>query len=62
MNTNKDNVLYPDESYQIVSCAIEVLNYHGPGLVEKIYENSLVIEFRLRGISHLKLEVERIVL
>ena len=52
MDANKDNLIYPEESYQIVGCAIEVLNHHGPGLVEKIYENSLVVEFRLRGIPY----------
>src|ERR1051325_3946575 len=52
MDANKENLLYPEESYKIVGCAIEVLNYHGPGLVEKIYENSLVVEFRLRSIPY----------
>jgi len=50
MDANRDRILYPQESYRIVGCAMEVLNYHGPGLLEKIYENSLVREFGLRGI------------
>lgn len=54
MNANDGNqgnrILYPTESYEIVGCGIEVLNYHGPGFLEKIYENSLVKEFSLRGI------------
>ena len=52
MDANKKAILYPEESYQIVGCAMEVLNYHGTGLLEKIYENSLTKEFRLRGISY----------
>jgi GxxExxY protein len=52
MNGNKDKILYPEESYQIVGCAMEVLNYLGPGSLEKIYENALVKEFRLRKIPY----------
>ena len=44
-------MLLKDEVYQIVNCAIEVLNTIGHGLAEKIYENALVVEFRLRGIA-----------
>jgi len=36
---------------QVVGCAIEVLNTIGHGIVEKPYENALVVEFRLREIS-----------
>ncbi|MGB9475199.1 MAG: GxxExxY protein [Candidatus Udaeobacter sp.] len=36
--------------YAVVGCAIEVLNVRGHGLHEKIYENCLCAEFRLRGI------------
>lgn len=32
-----------------MGCAMEVLNYHRPGLLEKIFENSLTKEFGLRG-------------
>ena len=39
-----------DEVFQIVGCAIEVLNTLGHGLVEKPYENALVVEFGLRKI------------
>ena len=37
--------------YQVVGCAIEVLNGIGHGLHEKVYENALVVEFRLRAIQ-----------
>jgi GxxExxY protein len=50
MDTNGDKVLFRDEVFQIVGCAIEVLNTLGHGLVEKPYENALVGEPGLRKI------------
>lgn len=50
MNTNKRQLLFEEETYQIVGCAMEVLNTLGHGLLEKAYENALCIEFGLRGI------------
>jgi len=50
MNTNNE-LLLKEEVYQIVGCAIEVLNGLGHGLHEKPYENALVVEFRLRDLS-----------
>lgn len=54
MNTNNgkksEALLLKDEVFQIVGCAIEVLNTLGHGLVEKPYENALVVEFTLRRI------------
>jgi len=50
MDTNEDKLLLKPEVFQIVSCAIEVLNTLGNGLVEKPYENALVVEFGLRRI------------
>ena len=54
MNTNnakKDEpLLFKDEVFQIVGCAIEVLNTLGHGLVEKPYENASVVELTLRRI------------
>lgn len=43
--------IYKGESQQIVGAAMEVLNAIGHGFYEKAYENSLVVEFRLRGIA-----------
>ncbi len=45
-------VIYPDESYQIVGCAMEVLNELGPGSLERPCENALVIEFQRRRIPY----------
>jgi GxxExxY protein len=39
------------ETHAVIGCAFEVLNELGHGLNEKCYENSLVVEFRLRGIA-----------
>jgi len=50
MDTNDDKLLRKEEVFQIVGCAIEVLNALGSGLVEKPYENALVVEFSLRKI------------
>ena len=50
MNTNGQKLLLKEEVFQIVGCAIEVLNTLGHDLVEKPYENALVVEFLLRKI------------
>ncbi len=50
MDTNSEKLLLKDEVFQVVGCAIEVLNTLGHGLVEKPYENALVIEFLVRKI------------
>ena len=51
MDTNRGEVLLlKTEVFQIVGCAIEILNTLGHGLLEKPYENALVVEFVLRKI------------
>src|SRR5205809_7848169 len=45
-----EKLLFRAEVFQIVGCAIEVLNTLGHGLVEKPYENALAIEFGLRNV------------
>jgi GxxExxY protein len=44
------DLLFREDVYKIVGCAIEVLNGLGHGLHEKPYENALVVEFKLAGI------------
>ena len=51
MDTNEHKLLLKEEVYQVVGCAMEVLNTLGHGLLEKPYENALVVEFGLKGIS-----------
>ena len=41
-----------EETHRIIGCAFEVLNEIGHGLYEKIYENALVVDFQLLGISY----------
>jgi GxxExxY protein len=50
MDTNEEKLLFKDEVFQIIGCAIEVLNTLGHGIVEKPYENAFVVEFGLRRI------------
>ncbi|MBD3314298.1 MAG: GxxExxY protein [Chitinivibrionales bacterium] len=50
MDTNKHELLLKAEVYQVVGCAMEVLNTLGHGLLEKPYENALVVEFDLKRI------------
>jgi GxxExxY protein len=50
MHTNDDKLSFKEEVFRIVGCAIEVLNSLRHGLVEKPYENALVVEFGLQGI------------
>ena len=50
MDTNDDRLLLKEEVFRIVGCAIEVINTPGHGLVEKPYENALVVEFGLQRI------------
>ncbi|GAX61715.1 GTP-binding signal recognition particle SRP54, G-domain [Candidatus Scalindua japonica] len=50
MDTDKHRFLYKEETHQIIGCAFEVLNTLGHGLLEKPYENALVVEFGLKQI------------
>jgi len=43
-------LLYKEESYQIVGAAIQVWKTLGYGFLEKVYENALAIELRKRAI------------
>ncbi|MBM3880409.1 MAG: GxxExxY protein [Verrucomicrobia bacterium] len=49
-----EKLLLKNEVYQIVGCAIEVLNELGHGLIEKPYENALVVEFGLKQIPFIQ--------
>jgi GxxExxY protein len=45
-----ESLLLKSETEAILSCAFEVLKHLGHGLLEKPYENALVVECELRGI------------
>jgi hypothetical protein len=51
VDVDDNKLLLKNEVFQIVGCAIEVLNALGHGLIEKPYENALVVEFGLRNIA-----------
>lgn len=50
-NAESTRFLLKNETHEIIGCAFEVLNELGHGLNEKIYGNSLTIEFDLRKIT-----------
>ncbi len=52
MNTDKQGLIFENESHLILGCAMKVLNILGHGLPEKPYENALVVEFGLRNITY----------
>jgi len=45
-----EELLYKDEVYSIMGAAMEVHSTLGPGFLEAIYEEAMVIESELRGI------------
>lgn len=50
MDTDGHGFALKEETGRILNCAFEVLNHLGCGLLEKPYENALVVEFGLQGI------------
>ena len=50
MNTDKHGLALESETRRIIGYAMEVLNNLGHGLLEKPYENALVVEFGLQDI------------
>ena len=49
-SNNKCDLILKKEVFEVVGCAMEVLNELGHGLLEKPYENALVVECRLKNI------------
>jgi len=45
-------MLYEEESYNINGAMFEVFKNLGPGLLEKVYQEALEIELKLRGIPY----------
>lgn len=46
----KPDLLFKDESYQIMGACFEVYKELGPGFLEAVYQECLAIEFTERGI------------
>ena len=44
-------LIYKEESYQIIGASFEVYRDKGCGFLEAVYQECLVIEFELRGIA-----------
>ncbi len=49
-NVNTSELLYADDVYHIIKCAMEVYNTLGSGFLETVYQDALEIEFSLREI------------
>jgi len=45
IDTDEHGLAYKNETHAIIGCAMEVINILGHGLLEKPYENALVVEF-----------------
>ena len=52
MNTDGHGLVGEDQTREIIGCAMEVMNVLGNGFLEKVYENALCVEMRLRGITY----------
>jgi GxxExxY protein len=46
------SLVYPDESYRIMGAAFEVYKELGPGFLEAVYREALLIELRSREIPY----------
>ncbi len=47
----KQDLLYPDLSYEIIGALLAVYKALGPGLPEKVYQRAVAEELRRRGIK-----------
>ena len=52
ISTKEDGLVFKEEIYQIVGCAMQVANALGHGYLEKIYENALVVELDERKVPY----------
>jgi GxxExxY protein len=50
LHPENTKLLLKNETHRVLGCAFDVLNEIGHGFHEKVYENALVVEFKLRGI------------
>ncbi len=47
-------VVYKEESYEIIGCCFDVYNEMGCGFLEPVYQECLAIEFRARSIPYIE--------
>jgi len=48
---NRNDLLYPELSYEVVGAAYDVHNALGGGLLEKVYQKAFAVALRKRNIS-----------
>jgi GxxExxY protein len=48
------NLIYKEESFQIIGVCLEVYNTLGTGFLEIVYKDALEIEFKKRGIPYVR--------
>lgn len=51
METNSNDLIYRDLSYQVVGMAMQVHRQLGYGFLEKVYENALMVLLKRAGIQ-----------
>ena len=51
MNTDEHGFMSGSVTQAVIGCAMEVLNTLGHGLLERPYENALVVELRYRDVA-----------
>ena len=52
MNTDGHGLMGEDQTRAVIGCAMEVMNILGHGFLEKVYENALCVEMRLKSIPY----------
>ena len=50
METQRRDLIFPQESYEIIGAAMNVHNALGRGFTEKVYQEALAIELQEKGI------------
>ena len=55
-NNNPKEYPYSDLSYQVIGCAMKVLNYYGPWYVEYVYQKGLELVLKKTGIPFIAKE------
>ena len=50
--TYRNDLIFPQESYNIVGAAMRVHTLLGPGFTEKVYQEALAVEFQRQSIPY----------